>query len=82
MVTGVYVAAYAVFGSVESDEFDAVGFVENVDGRFEFIVDAGGIGDEADAFAFEAFEAAVAEHFDAGFDLCHGGDRDECQSGC
>ncbi len=64
-----YIAAYAVFGRIKPDKLYVGCFEEYVDCRFEVVVYAGGIGDEAHAFASEAFEVIVAEYFDAGFYL-------------
>jgi hypothetical protein len=66
--SGEDVATYAVLGREQSDEANAGGLVEDVDGSVEVGVDAGGVGDEAYAFALEEVEIVVAEHFDAGAD--------------
>ena len=68
-----------MFGGVEGDELDFGGFEEDVDGGVQLAVDAGGVGDQADALAFQAGEMAVAEDFDAGFDAGPGGGR---RGGC
>ena len=65
---GVDVAAHAVLGSVECHQLDIGSLGKDVDGALEVVVDTGGVGDEAHAFALETLEAAVAQHLDAGFD--------------
>ncbi len=77
MVAGMDVAAHAVFGREQGREGHAGSFMEYVDGTFEVVVDAGWVGNKAHTFALQLCEAAVAEHFDAGFDfgLCRHGSR-------
>ena len=63
------VAADAMLGREESHKFHAFGIVEDVDGAFEIIIYAGRVGDKSHTFAFEAFEATVAQHLHARFDM-------------
>ena len=42
-------------------------FVEDVDGRFQGVVDSGGIGDKSDPFPFQGLEARFAQHLHSRF---------------
>ncbi len=66
------IAADAVLRSIESHEFHSRSSREDIYGRYEIIVYACGVGDESDAFALQACEIIVAEHFNARFDLSPG----------
>ena len=60
-----------MFASVKRDEFDARGAAEDLDGADALAVDAGGMGEEPEAFAFHGgktigFEDVDAEHDAAG----------------
>lgn len=75
MIAGVHVAAHAVLGGVQPDEFHVGRLVKYVDCRLEAVVNAGGVGDEAHALALEGGEIHVAEHLDAGLHgLCAEGE--------
>ena len=69
-IAGVCITANAVFGTVESNKFDARRFVDNVDGRLEVAVDARRVGNQSDALALQLAETAVAKHFHARFNVC------------
>ena len=72
MVAGMHVASHAVLGRVEGYQIHARSLVEYVNCRFQFVVDARGVGDKAHALALQGFESTVAEHLEAGFHLCRG----------
>ena len=64
------VTADTMLGSIECHNFYAWGIGENVDGRFEFVINARGIGDKSHALATENVEIIIAKHFHAGLHLC------------
>ena len=67
MAAGVYVAAGAVLRGEYGNKVDV--FRQDVYGGLEVAVNAGRVGQKADALALEALEAAVAENFYSGFYL-------------
>ena len=73
LAAGIDVAAHAVLRRVERDELDVRRLEENVDRGAQLAVHARGVGDQADALAFQARETAVPQDFDARLDLRGGG---------
>ncbi len=63
--SGHMVTSDAVFGGEESSQPDVVGFGKDVDCRFERIVNACRVCDEAHSHSVEFLEAVAAEHLDA-----------------
>ena len=68
LAAGPDVAAHAVLWRVEGHELDVGRIVEDLDGGAELAVHPGGVGDQADALAFQAGEIAFPQDFDAGLD--------------
>jgi hypothetical protein len=64
-----------VFWCVKGCEADAFGFMKNLPGAFDGGVDAGVVGDEADAFSFEVLEVGGGEDVDAEADSSGGVER-------
>ena len=78
LAAGVDVAADAVLRREQGDEVDFGGLEEDVDGALQVAVHPRGVREQADALALQAFEAALAEDFDAGLD---GGGRGDLDGG-
>ena len=77
-----HIAAHTVFGSIEAHEFYIGSFVQNVDGGFQVVVHAGGIGDQTHTLALEGGEVHIAEHFNAGLHLSRCAQGDSCGCKC
>ena len=71
LASGPNVAAHAVLGGVKGNEVDVL--CEDIYGGTQLGIDPARIGEQADALALQAGEAAVAQDFYAGLDAGAGG---------
>ena len=69
MVARMYIAAHPVLRPVKGHQLHVGSLVQDVDGRLHVVVHARGVGNEAHAFAFQALEVLLFEHFNSGLYL-------------